>query len=284
MEIVEQLPTDVEALQHLLRQQTAFNRDLQTLLATTQQSVVNLELTISHLQNQIETLLRKLYGKKSERNDQMDDIENGSLPFHHKKSATPSISASNRNGRRELPFDLPRKKIIHDLPDDEKSCSWCGKMLARMGESITEQLEFIPATLIVHAHHRLKYACRTCGGNVKIAKLPPQPIDKGLPGPGLLAEVLVNKYEDALPLYRQEKRWQRLGIELPRSTLCDWVAQTAISLEPIVIRMKEETLLKSRKIHTDDTPIPVQAKGKNPHGSIVGLCGWWRASTSVRGL
>lgn len=104
--------------------------------------------------------------------------------------------------------------------------------LKRIGQCVTEQLEFKPAQFYVKKHVRHKYACPCCKGNVETAELPPQPIEKGLPGPGLITEVLLNKYQDALPLYRQQQRFARLGVDLHRSTLCDWVSQSTSLLCP----------------------------------------------------
>jgi len=114
---------------------------------------------------------------------------------------------------------------------------------------------------------RILYACRHCQGQVAIGSPPVQAIDKGLADAGLLAEVAIAKYEDALPLYRQEKRWQRLGMSLSRSTQCHWIKQIAQRLAPLVERMQEH-LLQCAKLHTDDTTLPVLAKGKTHTGRL----------------
>jgi transposase len=259
----EELPSHILKL---LKQQEAMNASLAKSLKIQieanqqlQQTIKQLDATIAHLQHQVETLLRQLYGKKSERKsndkDKPDTSQNPRIPSQ--KSSSPFSK-----GRQKLSPDLPRRRIVHVLPEDEKACSDCGRLLSKMGEEKSEQYEFIPAQLIVLEHVRPKYVCRPCGGNIKVASMPYLPIDKGLAGPGLLAEVLINKYEDALPLYRQEQRWKRLGVSLSRSTLCAWVAGCARLLEPLVLRTKETSMLPSSKIHVDDTPVPVQVKGK----------------------
>src|SRR5262249_20244364 len=134
--------------------------------------------------------------------------------------------------------------------------------MQRMGKVVTEQLEFKPGELYVIEHVRIKYGCQRCKGEIVTASLPPQPIDKGLPGAGLLTEVILNKYQDHLPLHRQEQRFARFRIDLPRSTLCDWVMQCAFLLQPIVELMKTDALLSCIRIFTDDTTVPVLAKGK----------------------
>jgi len=258
----KKLPSDIHALQALLTQQNALIATLKESLQQQVQTNKQLEVMIANLQQQVETLLRQLYGKKSERKPKPPAPEQGNTGGTSPSGKTPKGSSSHPKGRRKLSPHLERQQVVHDLPESEKICSQCTKPLSPMGEEISEQYEFIPAKLMVLEHIRPKYVCRPCAGNIKIGPMPYQAIDKGLAGPGLLAEVLINKYEDALPLYRQEQRWQRLGVELSRSTLCAWVAGCARLLEPLVFHMKEKALLASLKIHVDDTPEPVLTKGK----------------------
>ena len=110
-------------------------------------------------------------------------------------------------------------------------------------------------------HARLKYVCKACEGNIAIADKPRQPIEKCLAGPGLLAQVIVNKYSDHQPLHRLEKILKRNGVDLQRSTMCDWMAGCAAALKPLQDLMRRR-VLKSAVIHTDDTPVPVQEKGR----------------------
>ena len=123
-----------------------------------------------------------------------------------------------------MPASLPRKRIVHDVPIEQRHCPECGGERACIGEEVREQLEFVPASLFVLQHVRPKYACQACQAHVVIAQRLPEPIEKGLPGPGLLAHVAVSKYADHLPLYRQEGIFKRYGVELSRSTMCDWMA------------------------------------------------------------
>ena len=123
-------------------------------------------------------------------------------------------------GRRELPANLPRERIEHDLSAPEKLCPCCGRPRERIGSETSEQLEYVPASLKVLEHVRFKYACRACEEHVAIALPPPRPIEKGLPGPGLLAQVLVSKSSEHLPCYRQEDILARHGVDIPRQTLC----------------------------------------------------------------
>jgi transposase len=146
---------------------------------------------------------------------------------------------------------------VHDVPAEERLCPDCGAERRPFGEEVREQLEYVPASLVVLEHVRPKYACKACAANVVIAERFPEPIEKGLPGPGLLAHVVVSQYADHLPLYRQEGILRRFGVELPRSTLCDWMAAAAGLLEPLVKAMLRRVLL-SQVVQTDDTTVKVQ--------------------------
>lgn len=171
------------------------------------------------------------------------------------------VKSHNRNGRRKLPADLPRIRVEHDVPEGEKCCPDCGEMRTPFGEETSEQLEYEPAKMHVIEHARLKYVCKACEGNIVIADKPRQAIEKCLAGPGLLAQVVVNKYGDHQPLHRLEKILKRNGVDLQRSTMCDWMAGCAAALKPLQDRMRE-LVLASAVIHTDDTPVPVQEKGR----------------------
>ena len=240
-----------------------------------------LQFTLEKLQQQMDNLLRILYGKKSEKTKKEEAVADAeaALPeiAHEITKSTTQATNKQQPKRQFLPEHLPREKIKYELLESERTCQHCGTLCHMMGKEITEQLEYIPAHLYVKQHIRYKYVCRH-GCCVKIVPLPAQPIDKGIPGPGLLADVLVSKYQDAMPLYRQTLRFKRYNMELSDSTLCDWVMQSATLLEPIVIAMKNN-LLDHVKIHTDDTTVPVLAKGKTKTGRMWvyvadGSCGY----------
>ena len=177
----------------------------------------------------------------------------------------PTTPPSRRgHGRRRLPSTLEREKRIHDLPEDEKPCPCCGTMRHIIGKQTHEQLDYIPAKVKVIEHIRLTYGCPRCeadaapdGPQIVTADKPLQPIEKGLAAPGLLSYVIVSKYADHLPMHRLERILDRHGITLARSTLCDWAAQSAEALRPLVDLMVRE-VLASTVIHTDDTPVKVQ--------------------------
>ena len=124
------------------------------------------------------------------------------------------------------------------------------------GEEVSEQLDYVPASLFIRQFVRPKYACSSCQEHVAIAAKPPQPIDKGLPGPGLLAQVITSKYGDHTPLYRQEDILARHGVTLSRATLCGWMARAADRLVPLYDLMVER-VRASKIIWTDDTTVPV---------------------------
>lgn len=255
-----EIPTDPQALRQLVIE----------LL----QAVAEKELRIGQLSAQLEALRRRLFGRSSEKIDPGQLLLDLGKWLAETPAPTPASLAlpepveseapkapGKGHGRRRLPENLPRHRTEYHPAPSERICPECAGELKPMGEETSEQLEYVPASLIVRVHARIKYACPCCQGNVVIGSLPVQPIDKGLPGPGLLAHVLTSKYNDHLPLNRLEAILERQGVEISRSTLCDWVAASAALLEPLVEVMKTE-ILASRKIHTDDTTVPVLDKDR----------------------
>jgi transposase len=236
------------------------------------------ERTIEQLQHQLQSLLRRIYGKSAEKIDPKQlqlftSLLNQLAPPMPAVAEMPAAppepapqtprSAGGGHGRRRLPSDLPRQKIIHDLPEEQKPCPCCGKMRHVISQEISEQLDYVPAKLTVIEHARLTYACRHCeqnaaesGSQVVTAERPSSPIEKGLAAPGLLSYVMVSKYGDHLPLYRLERILERHGIQIARSTMCDWAAQCADLLRPLHELMIQR-VLQSKVIHTDDTPVDV---------------------------
>ena len=252
--LVDQLPDDLETAHQLIR----------ALLATLGQQIHLNE----KLQHQLEQLLRHRFGTKSERVDPAQlllfarEILAQAEPTPNpdpvpEPTPLPSAPTKNGHGRKPLPARLPRPPVMHDVPLEQLPCPDCGALRKCIGAEVREQLEYVPASLIVIEHVRPKYACPDCMAHVVIAERLPEPIEKGLPGPGLMAHVITNKYADHLPLYRQEGILLRQGIELSRSTLCDWMAIAAELLAPIVTRMHSE-VLKSQVVQNDDTPVKVQ--------------------------
>jgi len=200
------------------------------------------------------------------------DLDSDSLTNESEDSAVPHQEADveikshrRRRKKREIDWDkLPQIHHEHDLPEAEKNCSCCGRRMDRIGEDITRELELQPAKLEAHIHVRPKYACRRCKEGVCAAPLPQRPIPGGIAGPGLIAEVIVGKLGDHLPLYRLEDILTRYGVYISRSTLCDWVKFTAELFRPLY-DLQRELVLQSSVMWTDDTPITVLG---GPQGSF----------------
>ncbi len=158
-------------------------------------------------------------------------------------------------GRRPLPAYLPREIITHDITDSEKICA-CGENLVRIGEEISEQLKYIPAQISVIQHVRPKYACKPCQENVKIAPMPLLLLPKSIATPELVAQTIISKYCDHIPLYRQETIWERMEIDIPRSSLCGWVLKVAELCEPLV-KLLRNHIIAYDYTQADETTVQV---------------------------
>jgi transposase len=228
---------------------------------------------LSQMEHQLQQLLRRLYGRSAEKIDPkqmalfaelLKQIEAQALPAEEPPSPVPPVPTNRTgHGRRRIPEDLPRERILHDLSEDEKPCPCCGTMRTVIGQETSEQLDIEPAKLKVIEHVRLKYICKECekkaaegGPQIQTAEKPLSPVEKGLAAPGLLAYLMVSRFADHMPYYRMERMLQRHGIELARSTQCDMAAQAAHALLPLHNAAIED-LLASRVLHTDDTPVDV---------------------------
>jgi transposase len=250
------LPNDVATLQAMIVQSNATIREHVT-------TIGQLTAKLAKLEHYLEQLVRARYGPRSEQVDPNQLVLFDTAATEEKKTSEPAqptvrVEEHTRRGggRQELPEHLERRIVEHDLAEREKQCPGCGHERERIGCEESEQLEYEPARLHVLVHRRWKYACRGCGEHVATAPPAAKPIEKGLPGPGLLAAVVTGKYSDHLPLYRLEDVFFRAGVELARSTLSRWALETAELLRPLYDGMVRE-VLQSRVIHTDDTPMPV---------------------------
>jgi transposase len=217
------------------------------------------------LQRQVAWLSRQHFGRKSEQIPEeqlrlwLDAMDEDAGAAEAPEPDRDEPVQPRRHARRApLPEHLARTEVT--LRPDSTSCAACGGELHEFGEEVTEQLDYRPASFFVRRFVRPKYACRGCE-TVTTAELPAQPIDKGRPGPGLLAHVLVSKYADHQPLYRLSQMFARERVELPRATLCGWVGKCAPWLAPLVERMTAD-VLSAPVIHTDDTPVPVLDPGR----------------------
>jgi len=220
------------------------------------------ERRIRQLQHMLEQLLRARYGPRRERLNEnqlflfaAEILRNQSSDSGQKEEPVSDRPKRQGHGRQRLPKSLKRQRIVFDLTEHEKQCPMCHGQLKRIGEEISERLEYVPASMIVIEEACQKYACQN-GCTIVTAEKPMAPIEKGLPGPGLLAHVVVNKYGDHLPLHRQEAIFQRQGVAISRKTMCDWMRQCAELVSPLYERMKS-SVLGSKVMQTDDTPVNV---------------------------
>ena len=248
------------------------------------QTLKEKERQVAALEHQIKLLLQRIRGSRQERIDPdqllLFSLEELQEIAEQLQQGPPDddlldVAASKRRrkspGRRgKLPEHLQREIIRHELSEAERTCPCCGELRQEIGVESSEQLELIPACLKVVQHDRVKYACRSCEEYVAIADKPPQPIEKGLPGPGLCAHTVLSKFGDHQPMYRQEDIHARLGYTIRRSTLSGWQAALADLAQPLVDRMKH-LVLQSKVIHTDDTSIKMLEPGRG----TTRTCKFW---------
>jgi transposase len=238
-------------------------------LQTKDEQLATRDAEIEHLKLLIAKLRRMQFGRKSEKLDrQIEQLELRLDELEAERAEriaprpTPTFELPAKTAtqpvRRSLPEHLPRE-TRKTLPQ-QKTCPDCGGRLKPLGEDVSEILEYVPEHFKVIRQVRPKLACVGCDQIVQ-APAASRPIARGMAGPGLLAHVLVSKYADHLPLYRQSEIYARQGVELDRSTLADWVSQTSGLLGPLVEALRRH-VMSGEKLHADDTPVPVLAPGK----------------------
>jgi len=250
--------------------------DLQTLLeenSRLRSHVANYQLEIERLKEMIAALLRSKYGPRhdkvhyDERQLALPHLFNEAeativaAPEEEELEVVPEHTRRKRGGRRALPKSLPRETVVHDLPEEEKICSCCRQPMERIGADTTEKLEVVPATMKVVVHERPKYGCRACETAPKQAKPEPQAIPRSIATASLLAYILISKFIDATPLYRQEQQWKRLGVDLGRALLSSWVVKCG-QLLMVLWELMQQDLRESNLIQADETPVQV-LKEKN---------------------
>ena len=261
-----ELPDSIEDLRALVLSQQSLLDEQTSVLDEKQSALEERNDRIETLEELVRLLRHQRYGRKSEKApvDQLglfneaeasaqaakveeDDADEIDVPAYKRR----------KGGRRPLSDLLPRVEVRHDLSDAEKVCPHDpSHTLQEIGEEVSEQLDILPAVVQVIRHVRPKYACPTCKEGVRVAALPAQPIPKSVASPSLLAHVVTSKYVDGLPLYRQEKMLQRLGLEMPRSTLASWVVKLGERVEPLLERMREE-IRRNDFVQSDETPFQV---------------------------
>ena len=259
------LPNDVEALQALVS-------SLHQTTLEQQAKLQHQSSLIDQLFEQIKLARHKQFGVSSEQwsVDQMrlfNEAESIVDEEQFKDDAdtiTVSTHRRKRGGRKPLPPEFPRIEVVYELPESERVCPHDGAELKVIGEVVLEQLDIIPAKAQVTRHIRKKYACPCCDGTIKTASMPAQPIPKSMVSPGLLAYITTNKFVDALPLYRQEQIFNRIGIELSRANLANWVIQAGQLVQPLINLMRDR-LLAYDYVQMDETTVQVlKEPGKSP--------------------
>jgi transposase len=243
------------------------------------------QATIDKLAHEMAVLKRLKFAAKSEafNTEQKSLIEEtidadlAALALEIEQRSPSKDSGDKQQPKRALlPANLPRTEHRHE--PDSTSCS-CGCQLKRIGEDVAEKLDYTPGVFTVERHVRGKWVCTKCETLVQVP-LAPHIIDKGIPTTGLLAQVLVAKYQDHLPLYRQEHIFGRAGLALPRSTLAGWVGQCGVQLQPLVDALKA-VMLTSQVLHADETPVAMLKPGnKKTHRAYV----WTYCTTSYDAL
>ena len=238
----------------------------QTIVAR-DQALQHSNLRADKLTHELALLRRYRFGKASEGLDSqqqslLEDLVREDIAALETELAQmtvpPKADTDKQQPKRQaLPKELPRTEIRHE--PDVTTCR-CGCQLLRIGEDISEKLDYQPGVFTVEQHIRGKWACRQCETLVQVP-MPAHVIDKGIPTSRLLAHVLVAKYADHLPLYRQEQIFARAGMQLPRSTLADWIGRCGVELQPLVDALRAE-LLTHTVLHADETPVAMLAPGK----------------------
>ena len=263
---LENLPSDIDLLHRLVC-------DMAVVVETRDDE-------IGRLQRIIKELKRARFGRRSERLDPDQlalgiedlDADIASAEAHQAVSSADDPEPDPRAAPRHptLPDHLPREDVRLDVESD--ACPGCGGRLHSIGETTSEMLDWVPAQLRVLRIRRPKYGCRACG-TIHQAPAPERPIAKGLATPGLIAQVLVSKYCDHTPLYRQAQIFARHGVRIERSTLAGWVGGACWWLEPLQTRLAAH-VFASTKLFADDTPLPVldPGRGRTKTGRLSRLC------------
>ena len=245
------------------------------------QSLPEAHALIQQLRWQVDQLKKQLFGPSSDRAKLPESYvtEQTLLAVFPPPSEPPAtqdvvLPAAESQAQPARPRRRPEIKELETetqrIEPAEKLCEHCGKEKCEISCEKSERLEYIPAKIIRSIIERPKLACPCGNGKVSVAPPPAAPIEKGLPGPGLLAQVVLSKYEDHNPLYRQQQQFARLGVQIPRSTLCDWIEKGAELLQPIARAIKEQ-LLASDYLQVDETPVKLmdpEVQGKCATGFL----------------
>lgn len=267
MTLPTEIPQELAQLKALLSEKDSVIAEKESVISNKEQSLQAKEKRIRILEEYILSLQQKHFGRSSEK----QDVVQNELVFTEAEAMAevePPVQADafsddaivvaehKRKKRVSIPKELPRLEVIHDLPDAQKICPHDGTALKQIGFESHEQLDIIPAKVQVLHHKRLKYACPCCEKYLITATKPAQPIEKSIASPGLLAHIATQKYVDALPLYRQTAIFKRIGVEMDRTTLANWMVHCGKLVQPL-INLLHENMLAQPLLHADETRVQV---------------------------
>lgn len=262
---LDKLRQEVCSLAEIVKKQEALSHSLTDLIKEK-------DAEIDSLKEKLKAAQDRHFGVKSEKSARLKKKDPEEVPEEDRlfdeagqsdvaldpaeeKSCDPQKASG---GRRPLPDSLPQEAVSYDLCEAEKWCS-CGSPLSRLGTKTFQTLEYVPAQVRVRTHHRLRYVCKACEETFRTASAPPRVLPKTFASPSLLAHILVSKFDDHLPLYRQAEIWDRLGIEMSRSTLSRWVIKCGNLLEPLATLMQEQMRQQSF-LQGDETTLQVMGE------------------------
>jgi len=263
----DSLPDDIEKLKVLVIEQAVQNKNLSLKNNKLHNENLQYKTQVLGLQEQLNLAIARRYAASSEKisPDQVRlfDEADSDLSTHQtdigdspsEDSIVVPAHTRKKSGRKPLPGTLPRLDVVYELLESERVCPYDGNVLQEMSDVISEQLDIIPARIQVIRHIQKQYVC-SCGECIKLAPKPAQPIPKSMASPGLLAHVTVSKYQDALPLYRQEKILQRIGVDIPRATLSNWMIKAGELIQSVINLMRDQ-LLSHDVIQMDETTVQV---------------------------
>jgi len=298
MSVVTDLPDDIEALKAIVRDMSAQVAARDGEIARHEAQLRHHALMIAKLKARLSKQLRDRFGSSAESLEQLqlmlEDLEISHSAETPAAEPVPEPPQKDKPVRKPLPDHLPRAEQVLEPGN---ACGGCGGKLKRVGEDVTEELEYIPGRFVVNRIIRPRMACSCCE-RFHQAPLPSRPIERGRPGPGLLAHVLVSKYADHLPLYRQSEIYAREGVDLGRSTMAGWVGKSLALLEPLADAIGTH-IFDGDAIHADDTHVPVLSPGngktktgriwtyvrdERPWGSDVPPAAYYRFSMDRKGI
>ena len=263
------LPDDPAALKKLI---ASMADEHESAIAEHQAILTDKDSYITQLEEQVQLLKALQHAAKSEKAKPSQGEEQYSLfdeaefaveEDAEEEAETTEVAGHSRSkrGRRPIADAYPRVEVVHDIPEEDKVCP-CGCELTRIGEEVSEKLDIVPQKIQVIRHIRPKYACRSCegvedeGATVKTAPMEPQLISQGIVTPGLLAYILVNKFCDGLPFYRQQNMFDRLGVDISRATMSGWTLRAAKACEPLIELLYRE-IRSGPIINMDETTVQV---------------------------